>query len=81
MSPKTLALVMDVSESEATTFIDSFKTTFPDLKKFISNQIESCKLKGHVETIRKRRRCLPGINSPDFKQRTQVILFSFYFIN
>jgi DNA polymerase I-like protein with 3'-5' exonuclease and polymerase domains len=72
MSPKTLALVMDVCESEAASFIDSFKTTFPDLRKFISNQIENCRLKGYVETIRKRRRCLPGINSQDFKQRTQV---------
>ena len=72
MSPRTLSVVMDINESEAIAFIDSFKSTFTGLKKFISNQIENCKLKGYVETIRKRRRCLPSINSSDFKLRTQV---------
>lgn len=72
MSPKTLSVVMEISESEAASFIDSFKSTFSGLRKFISNQIETCRLKGYVETIRKRRRCLPSINSSDYKQKTQA---------
>jgi DNA polymerase I-like protein with 3'-5' exonuclease and polymerase domains len=72
MSAKTLSFVMNMSESEAAAFIDSFKATFPGLKKFISNQIENCKLKGYVETIRKRRRCFPNITSTDIKLRTQA---------
>ena len=79
MSPKTLSVVMEIDESDATAFIDSFKSKFPGLRKFIANQIENCKLKGYVETIRKRRRCLPSINSSDYKQRTQVrSLYKFY---
>lgn len=73
MSPKTLSAVMDISESEAASFIDSFKSAFPDLRKFISTQIEKCRVKGYIETIRKRRRCLPNINNKDYKLRTQVI--------
>ena len=76
MSPTTLSVVMEVTESEAASFIDSFKSTFSGLRKFISNQIESCRLKGYVETIRKRRRALPNINSSDYKQKTQVRFFA-----
>lgn len=72
MSPRTLSVVMEVTESDAILFIDSFKSTFSGLKKFITDQIENCKLKGYVETIRKRRRPLPNINSSDFRLRIKV---------
>jgi DNA polymerase I-like protein with 3'-5' exonuclease and polymerase domains len=72
MSPKTLSLVMNLCESEASAFIDSFKSAFPGLKKFIVNQIENCRIKGYVESIRRRKRFFPNINSSDIKLRTQA---------
>ena len=72
ISPKTLSLILNSSETEACNFIESFKTKFCGLKKFINGQIENCKLKGYVETIRKRRRYLPNISSADLKIRAQV---------
>jgi DNA polymerase I-like protein with 3'-5' exonuclease and polymerase domains len=75
ISAKTLALFLNLNESEATNFIDSFKNTFPALKKFIHTQVENCRLKGYVETIRKRRRNLPNITNMDNKQRAQVYFF------
>ena len=72
ISAKTLALFLNLSESEAAHFIDSFKASFPGLKKFINAQVENCRLKGYVESIRKRRRNLPNIVNMDNKQRAQV---------
>lgn len=67
-------MFLNLSENEAASFIDSFKSTFPGLKKFIINQIEICRQKGYVETIRKRRRHFLNINSNDIKIRAQVII-------
>jgi DNA polymerase theta len=72
ISPKTLSLILNSTETDACNFIESFKTKFCGLKKFINEQIENCKLKGYVETIRKRRRYLPNISSTDLKTRAQV---------
>lgn len=79
ISPKTLSIFLGLSENDASMFIESFKCTFPGLKKFMNKQIETCRLKGYVETIRKRRRYLPNISSLDPRQRAQVkckIIFS-----
>ena len=72
ISPKTLGIFLNLNETEAYTLIDSFKSTFPGLKKFISTQIDCCRTKGFVETIRNRRRSLPNISSLDSKLRGQV---------
>ena len=67
-------MFLNLSEIEACSFIESFKSTFPSLKKYIITQIESCRSKGYVETIRKRRRPFPNIISQDIKLRSQVKL-------
>ena len=72
ISAKTLSIFLGLSENEASQFIDSFKSTFPGLKNYIIKQIETCRVKGYVETIRKRRRYLPNISNLDHKQRAQV---------
>ena len=72
ISAKTLSIFLGLSENEASQFIDSFKCTFPGLKNYITKQIDHCRAKGYVETIRKRRRYLPNISNLDHKQRAQV---------
>jgi DNA polymerase I-like protein with 3'-5' exonuclease and polymerase domains len=66
---------MNLNETDACTFIDSFKSTFPALKKYITTQIENCRVKGYVETIRNRRRPLLNITSNDSKLRAQVLFY------
>lgn len=78
ISPKTLAGFFNSTENEASGFIESFKATFPGLKKFIHKQVEDCRAKGYIETIRKRRRYLPNISSLDVKQRSQVNIRLFF---
>jgi DNA polymerase I-like protein with 3'-5' exonuclease and polymerase domains len=72
ISPKTLAVIFNSTENEASGFIESFKSTFPGLKRFIHKQIDDCRSKGYIETIRKRRRYLPNINATDNKQKSHV---------
>ena len=67
-----MSTFLNLTENEACNFIESFKTTFPGLKKFIVSQIELCRTKGYVETIRKRRRFFPNISNLDIKLRSQV---------
>ncbi|RVE44014.1 hypothetical protein evm_011312 [Chilo suppressalis] len=63
MGNKTLAQHLDVTELEAAMFMDSFYKTYPAVKAFTQAVIEDCRLKGYVETLTKRRRYLPDINS------------------
>ncbi|CAF4814385.1 unnamed protein product [Pieris macdunnoughi] len=63
MGNRTLSQHLDVSEMEAAVFMDSFYKTYPEVKKFTQNIIEECRSKGFVETLMKRRRYLPDINS------------------
>ena len=75
IAPKTLANFLNSSEADASSFIESFKSTFPGLQKFISSQIDNCRIKGYIETIRKRRRNLPLIASDTLKKRSHVSCF------
>ncbi|XP_063824011.1 DNA polymerase theta [Ostrinia nubilalis] len=63
MGNKTLSTHLDVSEMEAAVFMDTFYKTYPSIKQFTLAVIEECKKKGYVETLMKRRRYLPDINS------------------
>ncbi|XP_038223195.1 DNA polymerase theta-like [Zerene cesonia] len=63
MGNRTLSQHLDVSEMEAAMFMDSFYNTYPDVRKFTQNVVQECRSKGYVETLMKRRRYLPDINS------------------
>ncbi|XP_037302193.1 DNA polymerase theta-like isoform X1 [Manduca sexta] len=63
MGNKTLAQYLDVSEMEAAAFMDSFYNTYPAVRRFTQSVIDDCRSKGYVETLTKRRRYLPHINS------------------
>lgn len=72
IGPKTLHKILNVSEAEALHFIETFKAKFVGLKQFIHTQIELCRKNGYVETIKKRRRYLPHINSSNHHLKAQV---------
>lgn len=52
-----------VPRSEAKELIDGYFETYPDVKKYMENAIQSAKEKGYVETMFGRKRFLPDINS------------------
>jgi len=58
-----LADRMDVDRKEAKELIDGYFETYPDVKKYMDKSIELARRQGYIETIFKRKRFLPDINS------------------
>ncbi len=58
-----LAERMDVDRKEAKELIDGYFETYPDVKKYMDESIELARQQGYIETIFKRKRFLPDINS------------------
>jgi DNA polymerase-1 len=58
-----LAEQLNISRKEASELISAYFEKYPDIKKYMDAQIEFAKTHGYVETMMKRRRYLPDINS------------------
>ncbi len=58
-----LADQLSISRKEAALLIESYFEKYPDVKKFMDNQIIKAKELGYVETLMHRRRYLNDINS------------------
>lgn len=58
-----LAAQLNIPRKEAAELISAYFEKYPDIKNFMNSQIEYAKAHGYVETIMKRRRYLPDINS------------------
>jgi DNA polymerase-1 len=58
-----LAERMEVSRKEAAELIDGYFATYPDVKKYMEKSIQVAKEQGYIETLFKRKRFLPDINS------------------
>ena len=69
---KALGEQMGVTEDEAYQFMDSFKSKYPQVKKFITETINKCRDKGYIETMLGRRRFLSHINSSDHLKRAHA---------
>ncbi|MGM5468898.1 DNA polymerase I [Flavobacteriaceae bacterium LMO-SS05] len=53
----------DLSRGEAKDLIDTYYTTYPKLRNFISKQVDFARDNGYVQTVLGRRRYLKDINS------------------
>ena len=53
----------DLSRKEAKALIDTYYETYPKLRAYMQNQVNSARENGYVETILGRRRYLKDINS------------------
>lgn len=53
----------DLTRSESAELIDAYYKTYPKLKAYIHDQIDTAREKGYVETVLGRRRYLKDINS------------------
>lgn len=58
-----LSAQTDLSRSESKELIDTYYASYPNLRNYISKQIEFAREYGYVETILGRRRYLPDIHS------------------
>lgn len=58
-----LAQNLGISRTEAKSIIDSYFAQFPTIKSYMDLAVSNARENGYVETIMKRRRYLPDINS------------------
>ncbi|XP_054019304.1 DNA polymerase theta [Dryobates pubescens] len=58
---KSLGEQMGIEESEAASYIESFKSRYTGIQKFLRETVRSCRRDGFVQTILGRRRYLPAI--------------------
>lgn len=61
---------LSISPKEAGEYIKQYFATYPVLKKFLDNTIETAKERGYVTTIFGRRRPVPELSSSNFMQRS-----------
>jgi len=64
-----LAENLGISRTEAKEIIDNYKKEFPNIQKYMDQQINHAKELGYVETLMGRKRWLRDINSSNFTVR------------
>uniref|UniRef100_A0A8C4TR75 DNA polymerase theta n=1 Tax=Falco tinnunculus TaxID=100819 RepID=A0A8C4TR75_FALTI len=62
---KSLGEQMGIDENEAASYIESFKSRYTGIQKFLRETVRSCRRDGFVQTILGRRRYLPAIKDPN----------------
>ncbi|XP_039911111.1 DNA polymerase theta isoform X2 [Hirundo rustica] len=62
---KSLGEQMGIDENEAASYIESFKSRYSGVQKFLRETVQSCRRDGFVKTILGRRRYLPAIKDPN----------------
>ena len=60
---------LGISRKEAKAYIDTYFERFPGIKNYMDEVVREARDKGYVETLFKRRRELPDINSRNFNIR------------
>lgn len=61
---------LSITKKEAAQYIDNYFNTYPGIKKFLDDAVESGKEKGYVTTLFGRRRPIPELASGNFMQRS-----------
>ena len=69
---KAHAEQLNILEEEAARFMETFKSKYPTMKKFITATVQSCRENGHIVTLLGRKRYLPGIHSQNIHARSQA---------
>ena len=66
-----LAEDLGINIESAKGFIDSYLNTYPRIKQYMQEVIESAKEKGYVKTIMNRKRVIDELNNKNYMIRTQ----------
>jgi DNA polymerase-1 len=61
---------LGITRKEAKQFIDRYFESYPGVKEYMDNIVQSAKQQGYVTTIMNRRRYLPEITSRNFNRRS-----------
>lgn len=61
---------LSITKKEAAQYIENYFNTYPGIKKFLDNAVESGKEQGYVTTLFGRRRPIPELSSSNFMQRS-----------
>ena len=69
---KALGEQLGIIEEDAAQFMETFKSKYPTMKKFLAKTVQQCREKGYVTTLLGRKRLLPGIHSPNIHARNQA---------
>jgi DNA polymerase-1 len=77
MGAYSLSKSLSISVDAAKDFIKAYFDRYPKVKGFLDGTLETARKKGYVETLFKRRRYIPDINSKDgrmkaFAERTAI---------
>ncbi|XP_044589715.1 DNA polymerase theta-like [Cotesia glomerata] len=72
MGIKTLAETLQVNETEAREFLETFMGAYPGIKKWLVEALEEAKKQGYVTTLMKRRRLLPDLNNESSALRAKA---------
>ena len=72
MSEFRLSKDIGMSISEARDFINKYFETYPEVKTYMDEVVETCKKQGYVSTLLNRKRYIPTINDKNFMERQQA---------
>ena len=72
MSEFRLSKDIGMSISEARDFINKYFETYPEVKTYMDEVVETCKKQGYVSTLLNRKRYIPTINEKNFMVRQQA---------
>lgn len=72
MGAKSLGEQMGINENDAAYYIDSFKSKYTGLNRFLRETVKNCERDGFVQTILGRRRYLPGIKDNNFCRKAHA---------
>ena len=72
MSEFRLSKDIGMSISEARDFINKYFETYPEVKTYMDEVVETCKKQGYVSTLLYRKRYIPTINDKNFMVRQQA---------
>ncbi|XP_074070716.1 DNA polymerase theta isoform X2 [Macrotis lagotis] len=61
MGAKSLGEQMGIQENDAACYIESFKSRYTGIQRFLRETVKNCSRDGFVQTLLGRRRYLPGI--------------------
>ena len=66
MSDWGLAETLHIPQYQAASFIEKYFMIYPEIKTYLENTIKEARTKGYTETIFKRRRYIPELNSSNY---------------
>lgn len=72
MSEFRLSKDIGMPISEARDFINKYFETYPEVKTYMDEVVETCKKQGYVSTLLNRKRYIPTINDKNFMVRQQA---------